>query len=67
MTTEEKDPTTEEIMRVGRYWARVKARACSHSSGITFDVDNEMRCPDCDQRLFVMSEMQIEELRKEKQ
>lgn len=73
MTTEEeeeRDPTPDEIERVGRYWARVRLLACDHSGEITVDsVDGEGRvsCSQCDQPLRFMSEIQIEELRKGKQ
>lgn len=52
-------PTPDEIVRVGEYWARVKALACKHKE-ITFDVQGA-RCADCERPLQILSDIQLEE------
>lgn len=68
MTTEEADPTPDEIERVGRYWAKVQMLTCEHSGEITLTShkgEGQAICSQCDQPLRFMSEIQIEELRKQ--
>lgn len=57
----------EEIQRVGRHWQRVAALVCKHTEW-TYNThgDNGWTCGDCDRPLRVLSDIQIEEMTKQK-
>lgn len=61
MSTE--DPTTEELARVAAYWVKVRALTCQHPE-ITFGRGVEPTCTKCDRPVRMMSDVQIENLRK---
>lgn len=61
-------PTQEEIERVAAYWRRVELLACTHKSGFNFssDASGHPICADCDQRLHFLTDIQIEERKRQR-
>lgn len=56
-------PSMEELERVAAYWRKVAALVCGHPS-ITFGGGVEPTCGQCDRPVRMMSDIQIENLRK---
>jgi len=53
----------EEIDRVARYWQRVKEIACQHPE-LVFEDGTTMTCGHCRRPIRMMSDTQIEEIRR---
>lgn len=64
MSASYEPPTQDEIQRVGAYWQRVKALVCEHPEMVFDGVGEDPRCGDCGRPLRILSDIQIEEMRK---
>lgn len=59
-------PTAEELSRVAEYWRRVKAMTCEHPTFTTGMGDGLTCGGDCGRPLRVLSDVQIEEIKRPK-